>query len=95
MQNGSPLQNKPRPSSISGSRTGLKAAYRDAGLPEDVTGHGLRYTAATRIHELGLTWEDVASITGHQSMAMAKKYSQQKKRAGNVVAVLNKANAAK
>jgi integrase len=63
-------------------------------LPEDVTGHGLRYTAATRIHELGLSWEDVASITGHKTMAMAKKYSQQKKRAGNVVAVLNKANTA-
>jgi len=68
----------------------LLRAFRAAGL-KGVTTHGLRYTAATRLKEIGLGWEDVASITGHATMQMAKKYTSQKRRARGAIRWLNEA----
>jgi len=57
----------------------MRAAYRAAGLTEDCTTHGLRYTAATILHELGCEWPIVAAITGHETAEMARKYSEKKR----------------
>ena len=56
------------------------AAYKAAGLT-GVTTHGLRYTAATRQRELGCDWETVASITGHRTAEMARKYMRKRRNA--------------
>jgi len=57
----------------------MAAAIRDAGITQ--TAHGLRYTAATRLRERGVDWEDIAAITGHQTVQMARKYSRQRRAA--------------
>jgi integrase len=77
----------------------MREAYDEAGLPADFTTHGLRYAAATRIYEvyksLGnpdrIAWEAVADVTGHATMLMAKKYSEQKRRTQITVGHLNAA----
>lgn len=77
----------------------MRDAYDEAGLPKDFTTHGLRYTAATRVYEvyksLGypdrIAWEAVADITGHSTMAMAKKYSSKRRRTRLTVAHLDSA----
>ena len=77
----------------------MREAYDEAGLPEDFTTHGLRYTAATRIFEvykgLGhpdrMAWEAVGDILGHRTMEMAKKYSAKRRRARLTVARLDAA----
>ena len=69
----------------------MRAAIRAAGLPDDCTTHGLRYTAATRVYELTKDWVAVADITGHATMEMAKKYSRQKRRAALTIRRLDKA----
>lgn len=56
------------------------AAYKAAGL-SGVTTHGLRYTAATRLRELGCDWEIVAAVTGHRTADMARKYMRQRRMA--------------
>jgi integrase len=53
-----------------------------AGLADDgVTNHGLRYAAAARLRELGCSLEDIAAITGHETVAMVEKYAGKKRRA--------------
>ena len=45
----------------------------------DVTGlcfHGLRYTAAANLAEIGCTLKEIAAVTGHRSLAMIEKYSR-------------------
>jgi integrase len=64
----------------------MKKAYDKAGL-EGVTNHGLRYNAACDIHDLGLSWEFVGSIVGHETRKMAEKYSLQRERARTVISL--------
>jgi len=67
----------------------MRDAYRAAQLPDDCTTHGLRYTAATILCELGVEWEDIASITGHETMQMVKKYTEKRRRAARAIARLD------
>ncbi len=69
----------------------MRDAYRAAGLPNDCTTHGLRYTAATVLHELGCDWPTIAAITGHETAEMARKYSEKKRRAKLAILRLNEA----
>lgn len=68
----------------------MAAAYEAAGL-HGVTTHGLRYTAATILRELGEDWETVAAITGHETMQMVRKYTTQKRRAQVAILHLDQA----
>lgn len=47
--------------------------------------HGLRFNAARRLYESGSTWEDIAAITGHRNMEMAKRYVTRAERASTAV----------
>jgi integrase len=67
----------------------MRAAMRAAGLPDDCTLHGLRYTFATRAIELGLDWQTIESIVGHETAEMAFKYTQQRRGARLAIATLN------
>jgi integrase len=67
----------------------MRAAMRAAGLPDNCTLHGLRYTFATRAIELGLDWQTIESIVGHETAEMAFKYTQQRRGARLAIATLN------
>lgn len=64
----------------------LRQACRDAGLPTDCRLHGLRYTFATRCIEAGLDHQTLESIVGHATLAMAKKYTEKRRKARLTVA---------
>jgi len=73
----------------SGLRQIMERAYDDAGLPDECVNHGLRYTAAARLSELGCDWETIASITGHQTVSMVRKYLAKRRAARVAVRKLN------
>lgn len=75
---------------IDAFRHWMASAAAAAGL-SDVTTHGLRYTAARRLAELGLDWQTIADITGHQTMEMARKYSEKRRRSTLAIAKLDAA----
>jgi len=53
-----------------------------------LTFHGLRYTAAARLAEAGCSSKEIASVTGHKSLAMIEKYSRdadQRQQAGAAI----------
>lgn len=54
----------------------FRMAARDAGLPDDLTFHGLRHTAATRLAEAGASTMEIAAVTGHRSLAMVERYTK-------------------
>jgi integrase len=80
-----------RPLTIDAFRHRMADAYAEADLPDDCTTHGLRYTAATVLHELGCDWETIASITGHETVAMVRKYIEKRRRARLAIDSLNRA----
>jgi site-specific recombinase XerD len=55
------------------------AAKRAAFSPHERL-HALRYTAATRLCELGLHYEDIAEVTGHAMASMARHYCRRRKK---------------
>lgn len=67
----------------------MRSAYNEVGFGLDITTHGLRYTAATVLHELQLDWEVIASITGHKTMQMVQKYTRKKRLAARAIAKLD------
>ncbi|WP_430475183.1 tyrosine-type recombinase/integrase [Thalassospira lucentensis] len=70
----------------------IRKAYRAAGLPEDFTSHGGRYAAATRLKELGLSWEEIADIVGHETVSMVQKYTRQRRNAKMAIDKINRAD---
>lgn len=50
---------------------------RAAGLPPGLSPHGLRKAAARRLAEAGCTPHQIASITGHRTLAMVAHYSRE------------------
>jgi integrase len=72
----------------------MRAAIREAGLPDDCTLHGLRYTFATRAIELGLDWQTIESIVGHKTAEMAFKYTEKRRRARLAIVTLDAARKA-
>ena len=58
----------------------LLAARRKAGLPDDLSNHGLRYTAGTVLREIGTDWPTIADVLGHATATMARKYSERRRR---------------
>lgn len=55
--------------------------FRDAriaaGLPDGLSFHGLRHTAAARLAELGAGGPEIQSITGHKSLKLVEHYIRQ------------------
>lgn len=47
------------------------------GLPDDLHFHGLRHSAASRMAEAGCSPHEIAAITGHKSLSMVSRYTQQ------------------
>ena len=72
-------------------------AVRAAGL-YGLVFHGLRYTASVRLAEAGCSLKEIASITGHKSLAMLEKYTSgvdQKRMAGAAIHRLENASRTK
>lgn len=47
------------------------------------TTRGPRHTTETRLCDLGLGWQDIGAITGHETAAMTRTYSERRRRAEN------------
>jgi len=76
-----------RPFTGSNFRHRFTKAMTAAGLT-GLTFHGLRYTAAARLAEAGCSSKEIASVTGHKSLAMIEKYSRdadQRQQAGAAI----------
>ena len=73
--------------------TGFGNWFRDrcaeAGLPKGYNAHGLRKAAARRLAEAGATSHEIASITGHRTLAEVERYT----RSANQVLLAEKAMA--
>jgi integrase len=54
----------------------FKAELKKMGLPH-LTFHGLRHTAGRMLAEAGCSELEIASITGHRSLAMVAHYTRQ------------------
>lgn len=78
--------------------TRMKEAY-DAVILADgtslpsVTTHGLRYTTVAVLSELGCNDKVIASITGHQTFAMIRKYQGKEREAELATTAMNDAHA--
>jgi integrase len=57
----------------------FRAARIKAGLPEGLSFHGLRHTAAARLAELGAGAPEIQAITGHKSLKLVEHYIRQAK----------------
>lgn len=82
------------------ARTALKRPYSANGFaqhirrvaekipdfPKDRSPHGLRYAAAGRLEEAGVTPMEASSILGHRTYQMAMKYLSQRKRSAEAMA---------
>lgn len=77
-----------------GDASALRRAGRAAGLPETCTLHGLRYTTATILRELGVDPLDIAEILGHRTEAMTRKHSEKRRRAARAIVKLDAAELA-
>ena len=64
-----------RPFTGSNFRHHFGKAVKAAGLV-GLSFHGLRYAAASTLFEIGCNPKEVASITGHKSLAMVAKYGR-------------------
>ena len=65
-----------KPYSVNDFSDQFRQWCNEAGLPRDCHFHGLRYSAAKRLADVGCTPHQIAAITGHQTLAMVKKYSK-------------------
>ncbi len=65
-----------RPFTPNGFYMRFKAWSADAGLPIDRSPHGLRKAAARRLAEAGCSAHQIASITGHRTLAEVQRYTQ-------------------
>ena len=54
---------------------GEGTSQRLPGFLEDLRFHDLRHEATSRLFEMGLEIMEVASVSGHKSLAMLKRYT--------------------
>jgi integrase len=83
-----------RPLKVDHMRHLMREAIRAAGLSDDCTLHGLRYTFATRAIEIGLDWQTIESIVGHRTAQMAAKYTGKRRLARLAIVSLDAARTA-
>jgi integrase len=62
-----------------------RVAEKIPGFPPNRSPHGLRYAAAGRLEEAGVTPADAASVLGHRTYQMAMKYLSQRKRSAEAM----------
>lgn len=65
-----------KPFSVKGLGNKMAKAIAGAGLPERCVAHGLRKAAARRLAEAGCSANEIASITGHASLAEVSRYTR-------------------
>jgi integrase len=76
-----------RPYSANGFAQHIRrVAAKIPGFPKDRSPHGLRYAAAGRLEEVGVTPGDASSVLGHRTYQMAMKYLSQRKRSAVAMA---------
>ncbi len=64
------------PFTAAGLGNWFREAVRGAGLPDELSMHGLRKAAARRLAEAGCTVHEIASITGHKTLSEIERYTR-------------------
>jgi integrase len=77
-----------RPWALPHLRHEIQRVMAEIGFP-GYTLHGLRYKAARRLRLAGADWEDIAAVTGHRAMRMARQYAEKSERATNAIQLLS------
>lgn len=65
-----------KPFSAAGFGNWMAASIEAAGLPDECVTHGLRKAAARRLAEAGCTANQIASVTGHKTLAEVERYTR-------------------
>jgi len=65
-----------RPYTVKGFGNYVSDAISEAGLPERCKAHGWRKAAARRLAEAGCSEKQIASITGHKTLAEVARYTR-------------------
>ncbi|MGF7162264.1 integrase [Rhodoligotrophos appendicifer] len=65
-----------KPFTVKGFGNMISDAIREAGLPLQCRAHGLRKAAARRLAEAGCSANQIASITGHKTLAEVERYTR-------------------
>lgn len=69
------------PFSPAGLGNWFRDAVRGAGLPDELSMHGLRKAAARRLAEAGCTTHEIASVTGHKTLSEIERYTREAEKA--------------
>ncbi|RTL86443.1 MAG: hypothetical protein EKK29_09485 [Hyphomicrobiales bacterium] len=59
----------------------FREAVRGAGLPDELSMHGLRKATARRLAEAGCTTHEIASVTGHRTLDEIERYTREAEKA--------------
>lgn len=70
-----------KPFSIKGLSNWMADRIDEAGLPDRCVTHGLRKAAARRMAEAGCSAKQIASVTGHKSLAEVERYVREAEQA--------------
>jgi enterobacteria phage integrase len=62
--------------SVKGFGQFVSAAIQAAGLPTRCKAHGLRKAAARRLADAGCSANQIASVTGHKTLAEVERYTR-------------------
>jgi hypothetical protein len=65
-----------KPFSIAGLGNFMAARIGESGLPDRCVTHGLRKAASRRLAEAGCSANEIASITGHKTLAEVERYTR-------------------
>lgn len=68
---------------------------REAGLPTGLAPHGLRKACARRLAEAGCTAHQIASVTGHRTLAEVERYTRAVDQARLATAAITRLEGAK
>jgi integrase len=66
-----------RPLGVESLGTGFRDWVRMAGLPDQLSLHGLRKAAARRLAEAGCTPHEIMAITGHKTLSEVERYCRE------------------
>ncbi|MEW6121599.1 MAG: tyrosine-type recombinase/integrase [Pseudomonadota bacterium] len=66
-----------KPFSTAGFGNWMAATIGEAKLPDECVTHGLRKAAARRLAEAGCSANEIASITGHKTLAEVERYTKE------------------
>lgn len=70
----------------------FEAARNEAGIDPEKKGHGLRFTAARRLLDVGIPNDIIAMVTGHRTTQMVQRYAYRQRQTRFAINTIENAN---